>query len=229
MLAPIFVSSLLLSALAALDLRAPGTATQADLELGASARIAATTLEVGAQYEIVLTLELEGQINPLYTWEEGYQPGGLRRPLVQIDAPAPVTLLGGAPNELLTPDDFQASFLRAPHGLRAKGKQVRIPFRLESAPKPKDSIGINVIVYLGQDTRREARFVRRRIELPLRAGAESAAEQEGDGSWGPDGVLAIGDDAPDFELFGLTLGAKTALRGLRARSDVLVLFYRGAT
>ena len=158
---------------------------------------------------------------------------GERRPLLLIDTPDCVRLVGDPPELLITPDDFQLSYLRYPHGRRMLEPRVTVEFELVAQPDADDRIGVNVVGYLGAmgtDSEDESRFVRRRLELPIEGGARvtsdgAPAERS---NWGGSTTLQIGDPFPRVTLPDNT-GVEVDLAEFVGETNVLVLLYRGYT
>ena len=190
-------------------------------------------LEVGGHYELEVSVELAGEINVEFPWSSAFRSEGERRPLLLIDSPDCIRLEGAAPDVLVTPDDYQSSYLHFPHGRRMLSKTVSVAFELVAEPAPEDTIGINVVGYLGQvgtDSRQDSSFVRRRLELPLTAGARVASDGSTAqrSSWGEDRTLQIGDRFPEAALVDNT-GAPVQLSEWLGKRDVLVTLYRRET
>ncbi len=195
----------------------------------ASASIPAEILVVGESAEVMLIVEQPGEIMLEFWWERLREAGEIRRPILLIEHNEKVELAGAVPADLVTPDDFQVSYLRMPYGRRVMTKETSIAFTLLAEPEPDDVLALNVITYLEDELDPQgARFVRRRIELPLRGGAQAQGVSSEVSRWGQGETLAIGDTAPDFELPDLT-NRKRKLSDRLGDQRVLILAYRRAT
>lgn len=197
------------------------------------ATLTASELEVGGRYSFEVAVELGGDINVEFPWSTAYRLQGERRPILLIDAPDCVRLEGAPPDVLDTPDDFQVSYLHFPFGRRMLTKQVTVEFELIAEPGPDDTLGINVVGYLGTmgtDTRDDSRFVRRRLELPLTPGAQTRSDGRpaARSSWGEDRTLQIGDPFPALSLPD-NEGRTVDLAEWVGKRSVLVTVYRRET
>lgn len=185
-------------------------------------------LVVGEETALRLTVEQPGEIMTEFWWVRTRVEGEIRRPMLLVEHHDKVELSGAPPEEMVTPDDFQVTYLRMPYGRRILAKETEVAFTLTAEPGPDDVLALNVITYLEGDAPRDARFVRRRVELPLRAGATAAGAPSDVSRWGEGETLSIGDVAPDFELPDL-VGRKKSLSSLLDDRRVLILAYRRAT
>lgn len=173
----------------------------------------------GDPHYIVVNLELEGEITQ--TREEG-KP---RTPLLLIDAPDSILLLGGPPEQLETPPDFQATFLRRPYGRLLFEKETRVPFRVERKPRADEHLEMTLVTYLEGDQPQDARFIRKRYRLPLVQGAKAMEVDATNSRWGIHETLAIGDQAPDFDLPSYD-GSRLRLSEFRGKKNVIIVTYR---
>lgn len=198
-----------------------------------TAELVADQLELNGQYHVDLSVDLPGDINAEFPWSGAFRAEGERRPIVLVDTPDCVRLVGEPPELLITPEDFQLTYLRFPHGRRMLEPRLSIEFELVSQPAPDDRIAINVVGYLGAmgtDSPAESRFVRRRLELPLEGGAtvRSDGTPAARSNWGADTTLQIGDAFPRVTLPDNT-GVEVDLSEFVGQTNVLILFYRGYT
>lgn len=203
--------------------------TSADVSF--SATMPNSQLVAGEEYAIDVELDLPGTINPHFMWEEGFEQTGLRRPLLFLDVPDCVELIGGPPEPLQTPDDYQRSFIHDPYGRRLLEASSTVRFKLLEKPGRKDRIGLNLVVYtgtLGTDTREDSGFVRLRAELPIRKRARAKAKPSKNSEWGPGDLLQIGDEAPDFDL-PTPAGERLKLSSFEGEQNVLLVVYRRET
>ena len=195
------------------------------------ARMPAEEMAVGGEYAIAVEAAPGGAITPVFSWEAGGERGGLRRPILQLDVPGCVELIGSVPDPLRTPGDFQLDFLRYPWGRRLMEPAEQVRFRLVSEPGPDDAVGLNLVVYpgtLGVDSAEDSGFERLRADLPLRAGASAAGAPSRRSDWGPGDLVQIGDEAPDFTLPKAD-GSELTLSQFRGHKNVLLVTYRRET
>jgi len=185
-----------------------------------TASLPAPTLVVGQQYEVVLRMELgEG-------WSASQ--AGIPSAILQIDAPDSIDLVG---KKLTTYDQLKRNeFLEEPWERLMDGSEQRIRFTLLSEPAEGETIGLNVVAYLAdtrpRDDEPELVFVRRRVDLPIAAGAraESATESRRS-NWGVNGTLQIGDAAEPFVLPRAD-GSTLALADRLGTAPLIVTTYR---
>ena len=223
-------SAIVFSLLAALHPGGPETRADAP---SFTASMPEGRFEVGETYELVVRTDAEGAINPRFPWDPSFQNEGLRRPILLLDVPGCVRLLGAPPDPLVTPEDFQRSFLRYPYGRRIRRKVERIRFELTARPAAGDTLGLNLVAYtgtMGSDDPEDATFLRRRIDLPVRPGARASTDgrQATRSDWGRSGTLQVGDHLPDATLSspeGDTVGLDDAVGDRNA----LILVYRRET
>ena len=184
--------------------------------LSVSAELAADELTVGRPYEIVLRVEIADG------WSAS--KAGVPAPLLQIDLPPSVKLSGRV---LTTHKELSKNeFLQAPFERLLKGKEHRIEFELTQEPRPGEQIGLNIMTYVAQDAKKDSFFVRRRLVVPVAAGAKGVESAPTDSSWGIDrDLLQIGDVASDFSLpkaFDPPIGLSNYL----GQKNVIVTTYR---
>ena len=150
---------------------------------------------------------------------------GAPAPFVQFDVPDSVKLGG---RYLETYDELAANeFLQEPYERLLEEQPTLVPFTLVAEPEPGATIGINVVAYVrpegGDDG---AFFLRRRLELPLEAGAMAEEGDPRDSSWGVDDtLLQIGDRAPSFEL-PMANGSTFSFASVLGKKRVLLTTYR---
>lgn len=200
-------------------------------DVALSAELPGEPLRVGQEVVVQLDLSLPGPINPHYMWDPGFEPKDLRRPLLLLDVPPSLELLGEVPQPLQTPGDFQLAFLAYPYGRRLFRSDETVRCRVVAEPGPEERLGLNLVAYtgeLGTDSREESRFVRLRAELPLKPGARAEAKPSRKSRWGPPGLVQIGDEAPDFDL-PMADGERLRLSSFRGEQSVLLIVYRRET
>ena len=180
-----------------------------------SARIDAGSLEVGKEYDIVIEWNVA----------EGLSPGaaGVPAPILQIDAPRVIQLSGKVLRDRR--ELSQNEFLQAPYERLLKDSPARIGFKLRKEPGSDDSIGLNILAYLGSEESGEARFVRRRLELQIAPNASATDADPANSHWGKNQLLTIGDKAAGFKLPRAN-GEKVTLKQYRGKKNVLVTAYR---
>lgn len=158
--------------------------------LTASARLDAGALAVTAVYEVVLNVKLADG------WSAS--KSGMPNPLLQLSVPDCVTLEG---RELTEHADLSRNeFLHAPFELLIEPGPTRIRFTLNSEPGDDDRFALNVIAYVSNDGGQSNWLVRRRLELPVAAGAEARGAQATRSNWGAESTFGIGDKIEPFDL-----------------------------
>jgi hypothetical protein len=218
------------------DLLAPAPG---DTDLAVRVALPADELVSGGTYELVVTLDPTPPLDPEHEGERGYDvfpedefgPLAVRRPILQLDVPAGVELLGGEQTVLEEPYDFERFYQRQPYGRVATHFEERFRFRLTAEPSEGARIGVNVVAYTGHagvDSPERSGFLRLRADVPLRAGAEVRATPSRQSAWGTRTTLAIGDRAPDFDWPELG-GERARLADTLGEKWVLVSTYRGTT
>jgi hypothetical protein len=163
---------------------------------------------------VTLTVEIEGP------WSSS--EAGIPRPILQIATPPSVTLAGKV---LQTRQELARNeFLQAPFERLVEPGTTTVELTVTREPADDERIALNVITYLAAGD--DAWFVRRRVELPVRAGATAQSSDRAEASgWGAGPGLQIGDAAPDFELPRAD-GSTVRLSDLVARGNVVVTTYR---
>lgn len=158
---------------------------------------------------------------------EGWSTGAdRRRPgvMVQFDVPESVTLAGRvieSPRELARNEFLEEPFERA---IPESG--ASIDFTLNRTPAPGETLGVNVVAYLQGPESEGRRFVRRRIDLPLTAGATATADTPATAStWGRNGTLAIGQKAPAMVLSKAD-GSSVDLAEMLGERPIVITTYR---
>lgn len=171
------------------------------------------TLAVGAEARIVIDLDL-GQASAA--------EAGIPAPILQLDVPPSVQLAGRELTDLK--ELARNQFMSEPYERLLQELPATVAFTLLSAPATDATIGINVIGYLR--TEDGDVFLRRRLELPLRAGAAAEPGSADDSSWGrDDALLAIGDRAALFDLPRAD-GSRVALEQYLGDKNIVVTTYR---
>ncbi len=186
-----------------------------DEAFSVSARIDAGSLVTGQEYDIVIDWKVA----------EGLSPGGagVPAPILQIDAPRAIQLSGKVLRDHR--ELAQNEFLQAPYERLLKESPARIGFKLRKEPGSDDSIGLNILAYIGSEESGEAKFVRRRLELRLAPNASAIDAEPTNSKWGKNQLLKIGDKAATFRL-PTANGEKVGLKQYRGKKNVLVTTYR---
>lgn len=206
-------------------------ATAGDFDVKAFIPESEGAFVVGKEYEIVLEVDLPGPILQGFPWQASNEPVSFNRPILQIDAPDCIELLGAAPEKLESPEDFQLSFERFPYGRRIREAKTHIAFRLVSEPSRKDRLGLNLITYLGpvgEDDRASSGFRRQRIMLRVKPGASAKGARTRRSDWGKSGTLAIGDRIEALSLSGND-GEPLDLAEILGKQNLLIISYRRET
>ena len=194
-----------------------------------SASLNADELTVGEAHQIALTATLaDGWIFP-------ESRTAIRGLIVQIDVPRSATLAGQVltdPRELA-----RNEYLQSPYERLVEPGETTIEFTLNAAagaaPGPalapasggNETIGVNITAYVQKAGTDEHVFIRRRLELPLKAGAEAVEGNAGNTHWGAADTLHVGDMADAFSLpqFG---GAMVDLKDHLGRKNIIITTYR---
>lgn len=181
-------------------------------------RMQAAPLEVGAPLELVVRID---GMDP--RWLADRTAVQVERPILQIDAPDGVELIGAPIAERVMPIDFETNYLRLPYGRKLVAARTPIAFELTEAPAPDARIAFNLVYWLDNDDAEKARFVRQRFELALVPGAEATPADASVTNWGGHGTLNVGDTVdltlPSHDGFDIELDE---FRG----GPVLIVTYR---
>jgi hypothetical protein len=165
------------------------------------------------------------------TAAEGWSPtdAGIPGVFVQLDVPSSVSLVGKV---LETRQELARNeFLVAPFERLVETGATEIAFTIDRVPPPDATIGVNVVAYVRGPAavdggKGEARFVRQRFSLPVRAGAVAVPADASRSTWGGErGGLQIGDHADPFSLPRAD-GSEVTLQELLDRSNAIVTTYR---
>jgi len=183
--------------------------------LTTSARLDTDALELGGEYEIVLSAASK----------EGYSTteAGIPGVILQIDVPPSVRLSGQV---LKSHEELKRNeFLREPFERLLKETPARIGFKLIKRPQVDEAIGLNLLAYVGPSTGDGGWFVRQRLMLPLTPNAEARIVPNTESSWGQQKTLRIGATAAAFSLPRAD-GSKVSLDQYRGEKNVVVMTYR---
>lgn len=182
--------------------------------VGVSARLDASELTVGEDYEITLDITLKDG------WS--ISTAGVGGAILQIDAPRSIRLSGKVleSRKALAENEY----LAAPYERLLVEFPAHIEFTLKKKPKESDRIALNVLAYAstGSD---EVYFVRKRLELSLSPEATAVEVEPSTSDWGRGDGLQIGDKAKKFKLPKAD-GGKVNLKKLLGKSNVIVTTYR---
>lgn len=205
-----------LLAIGLLSAGAPSVQTERAGTVEIYAYIDAEELTVGGEYAFVIGVSLPGGS----TASESGSPA----PFLQLDIPASIEL---TETHLTTYDELAANeFLQEPFERLLDIEEVSIPFKLVADPKPGESIGLNVLAYIRPGKIEDEYFLRRRLELPVTAGAEAVEGDATNSKWGVDkALLQIGDTAPSFALPD-AYGNIVALDEFLGSQNIVVSTYR---
>jgi len=177
------------------------------------ATLTADSLEVGGVYQFEVALDLAGR---------SAGEAGIPHPFIQIDVPRSARLKGKVINDMKSLRGNE--FLREPFERLMKANPETVAFKLIRQPEEDDAFYVNVIGYLS-DKDGQAEFIRRRLKLPLVAGATTTAVDATDSNWGRDKSLQIGDKAKNFKLPSAA-GENVSLKQFRGEKNVIVTTYR---
>lgn len=156
-----------------------------------SATLPAERLEIGSTYSIQLDIQFPEAVVA--------SKAGAPRPYLQIDVPPSVKLAGKVLTELR---ELAANELLVhPFERVLSEAKSQIDFELIGEPKAGETIGLNVVAYIEAAEGSKAHFLRRRLELPVAAGAKATESKDRKSDWGMDkDLLQIGDKVPAFSL-----------------------------
>lgn len=182
--------------------------------VGVSARLDASELTVGKDYEITLDINLKDG------WS--ISTAGIGGAILQIDVPRSIRLSGKVLKS--RKELAENEYLAAPYERLLVEFPAHIAFTLKKEPKESDRIALNVLAYAstGSD---EVYFVRKRLELALSPGATAVEVDASTSDWGRGDGLQIGDRAKKFKLPQAN-GGKVKLKKLLGKSNIIVTTYR---
>ena len=187
------------------------------------ASLSVPALEVGGTYSFEVYVELPEGV--------AASESGVPAPFLQLDVPPSVKLTEPALTSYR--ELAKNEFLQEPYERLVRESPVRIPFELVSEPEEGETIGMNVLAYVrpgGDETAggEADYFLRRRIELPVAARAQSRAGDPGTSTWGTDErLLQIGQKATSFTLpQGPGDEPVVALDDLLGKKNIIVTTYR---
>jgi hypothetical protein len=193
-----------------------GAAPPTPAPLHVEATLPAETLAVGEAYDAALRVTLDDG------WSAA--TAGIPAPILQIDVPACVELEGKVLTERR--ELAKNEFLDAPFERMLETGDNAIRFRLVSQPQAGDVIALNVVAYVREGDDEEAWFIRRRLHLPVEAGATAVEADAGDTTWGGErDTLHVGDAADAFTLPRAD-GSTISLGDYRGKKNVIVTTYR---
>ncbi len=186
-----------------------------DATVTISAAYVEPELTVGESHQIELTVELA----------DGWSctSSGMRSAMLQIDVPEGITLQG----EVLTGHRELArnEFVQAPFEREIQAGMTTIEFTLDEAAAAGATIGLNVVAYLNQEGSDDHHFMRRRLELPLKAGATATEVDASNTTWGVHDTLSVGDQADAFTLPQFP-DTEVSLEDYLDKKNIIVTTYR---
>lgn len=170
-----------------------------------------------------LVIGNESHLNVAVAFKDGWTAAGLPGPILQIKTPPSVELVG---EEITDPRALARNeFLKAPFERMIEGGSTRVAFKLTDEPAEDERIRFNVLTYVAAGADEDAHFVRRRYELPLKAGATAIEMAATPSDWGRGDELQLGQDAPKFELPRAD-GSTVKLADALGENPVIVTTYR---
>lgn len=168
----------------------------------------------------------EGAIAVELVLAEGWSAAdaGIPRPLLQIEVPDSVELTGKRIETFA--ELARNDFINEPYERVLEIGSGTIGFKLSSEPEQGDVIALNVLSYLREGDSDEAYFLRQRLHLPLKSGAEATPADAAVSTWsGSESGLQIGAEATDFQLPRAD-GTTVSLSDFKGKSNVIVTTYR---
>lgn len=185
-------------------------------EVRITATLPATELTVGGAHEIRLEIVFPDAVVA--------SEAGVPAPLLQLDVPPSVKLTGRTVTTLKELRNNE--FIAEPYERLLEDTQSAITFELVTEPAEGATIGLNVIAYVSAGDGTEPVFMRRRLELPLVAGASATEATEPNSTWGTDeALLQIGDKLEPFAL-PLADGYELSVAEWIGQSNIILTTYR---
>ncbi len=189
--------------------------------LQVQASLPSDPLLVGETYSATLTVQLspdsEGR-------ELSAVKAGVPGFLVQLDVPPSIELIGKAPATLR--ELGKNNHLQEPFERMIDEFPAQIEFKLIGEPGPTETLGINLVGYLTPGEARKSTFVRKRLELPLTAGASGLEVKANKSNWGQDKkLLQISSRASDFGVPRAD-GSELRLSHYLGEKNIIVTTYR---
>lgn len=155
------------------------------------AELGAEEIEVGPTLTVTVSIDLAEGVSATDSGIPGF--------ILQLDPPQGLELSGKRITEFKQLS--RNEFLMEPWERLVKEATVEVQFTLTEKPAKGATLGLILVGYVAREPGEDDAFLRRRLELPLVAGAKARKGDELDSSWGPDkALLTIGDKAPSFEL-----------------------------
>jgi hypothetical protein len=197
-------------------LLALGLGAQAGVQI--EAQLGPDALEVGGTYNILVSV----------TFDEGVTASKAGAPalFLQLDVPPSVQLTG--PYYETHRDLARNEFLQMPFERLLEEDVTKVPFELALEPTEGEFIALNVVGYVRSVEKPKGYFLRRRLRLDLKAGAQStAATGKRRSGWGLDtDALQIGDKASAFKLPKVDGSGLIDLSEHLGKRNVIVTTYR---
>ena len=149
---------------------------------------------------------------------------GIPQAIIQIGPPASVTLDGDVlrGRRALSRNEF----LMAPYERPAEPGETRIDISVADTRDADERIAVNVIAYMRRGEKGPARFVRKRLELPVTPDATGAPAASPDSHWGDERAgLQVGDRAASFS-WPKADGTTVSLEDHLGERNILLTTYR---
>ncbi len=197
-----------------LCLAVPGLAGETTV----SARVDSATLTPGQLHEIVVSVAAPEGWTVMRT---GGPP-----PIVQIKPPACAELFGKVLKD--PAERSYKGYLYEPFERAISAGDSTIRFKLLTPPGDGDRFEMNVIGYAAPRDGGAIQFFRRRLVLPLAAGATATAADPAISSWSDEPILNIGDKLPAATLPIWGQGRKS-LAEVHTGDWLVICTYRGLT
>lgn len=169
---------------------------------------------VGREFEVSIGVSIP----------DSWKAAGVPKPLLQIEHPDGVALSGRVIESAR--DLARNQFIEEPFERQIDFGESSFGVTLTAPPEEGDVLGVNVVTYVAGADDADVYFVRRRVELPLKAGASGTSKgQAKDSGWGRNGTLEIGDRAKAFKLPRAD-GSTVSLEDYKGERNVIVTTYR---
>ena len=183
------------------------------------ARIEAESLEVGEEYDIVLTTTY-GDGWGVTTKAVGRRP---IQPFLQILVPDCAELSGRV---LKTHRELSRNeFISEPFERQLRDATERIRFKLVRKPAKGEYFALNLTAYLSKDGGDDSWFIRRRLKLRLTPKAAAKQVKPRRSDWGTEKLWQIGDKAESFAL-PTADGQTVSLSDYLGKKNIIISTYR---
>ncbi|MCB9858744.1 MAG: hypothetical protein H6818_23950 [Phycisphaerales bacterium] len=201
------------SALAALLPLCLASAPPADV-IRSSARLDGP-LKVGATTRLVVEIDMKDG------WS--INKAGIPNAIIQIDAPTCVTMIGERAKDKT--ELSRTGFMKHPEERMADGRTTAFEFELRAPPAQDDQFEVNVLAYVSPPDKSDAWYVRQRLAISLKDGAQSSSIDAKTSDWGVGDELQLGDQLPRLKLPKAD-GTLVDLAAQLGKKNIVITTYR---